>query len=129
MEQSLKQALDTIESIGSIWRPPSVTHQPQAVLSRWRIFRCEFEDGTTSDHAVGYCGSGRVTSAIAERRLRSGEVVTKSGRLYKLAGAPGANMDALYVWGRWSEANRVQKETDVSEEYYAEMLESETPLD
>lgn len=70
-----------------------------------------------------------MTSAIAERRLRSGEVVTKSGRLYKLAGAPGANMDALYVWGRWSEANRVQKETDVSEEYYAEMLESETPLD
>ena len=113
----------------NVWRPPSVEDQPSVTLTRWTVIRCEFEDGTTSDHAVGYCGTGRVTSAIKERRPDTGEIVTRSGRVYKLSGSPGVNMDAMYVWDYWARANRVQKETDVRKEYYEEILSAETGLD
>lgn len=128
-EEATQVALTDHTNHPHIWRPPSVDREPSVTLTRWTVIRCEFEDGTTSDHAVGYCGTGRVTSAIKERRPDTGEIVTRSGRVYKLSGSPGVNMDAMYVWDYWARANRVQKETDVRKEYYEEILSAETGLD
>jgi hypothetical protein len=100
---------------GGVWRTNDVTIEPEIELHLWKVLEA---DG--SRHFVGYSYNGqegRVSSAITmyNRARRLG--TTKSGRKYKLVGAPGFHEDADYVWGRWSKLNGINNVKDVTNEY------------
>jgi hypothetical protein len=84
----------------TVWKPKPVEQEPVIELYRWQAFEVSGEWGT-SRHLVGWCGNGRVSSAIARVNLKTRTVTTRSGRKYKVQGDPGLNMDALYVWHEW----------------------------
>lgn len=113
----------------SIWRPASTQDEPTTEVTSWKVLRATFGENDTSDHVVGWAGVGRVSSAIKDKRLDEGVVLTKSGRQYKLSGPSGLNQDALYVWHNWCNLNKVVAFIDVSNEYAEAMAASEAGLD
>ncbi|GAC1527397.1 MAG: hypothetical protein NVS2B4_04720 [Ramlibacter sp.] len=50
---------------------------------------------------------GQVSMPIVRMDLKRRRALTRSGRVYHLAGRPGMNSDALYVWGLWKRTNGV----------------------
>ncbi len=112
-----------------LWKPLSVQEEPVTEITSWLILRATFGENSTSDHVVGWAGEGRASSAIKEKRLDEGVVVTGSGRQYKLVGPSGVDQDALYVWHRWCEMNDVLAFVDVSGEYSEAMEAAEAGLD
>lgn len=113
----------------SIWKTTSVTDTPEIVLSQWRIVEVTspYWD-STSRHFTGYNETereGRASSEIKEFDPTTMCGVTNSGRTYKLIGPPGHNGDGEYVWSRWKAINKVETETDVSDEVYTACLESQ----
>lgn len=113
----------------SIWRPNSVQEEPITEITSWKVLRATFGENDVSDHVVGWAGEGRASSAIKEKRLDEGVVVTGSGRQYKLTGPSGLDQDALYVWHHWCNTNGVLAFVDVSDEYAEAMEAAETGLD
>lgn len=105
----------------SLYRPPSVEDIPELVLTSWRVFEVASDKWTeTTRHFVGYNEterSGRVSSAIQKFNKKKKIGITRSGRAYQIKGKPGNDMDALYVWSRWCELNKVTTIKDVTEEY------------
>lgn len=62
------------------------------------------ELGAPTIHVVGIraqSGEGRVSSPVAKVDAPNRSVVTSTGRVYRLVGAPGVQGDADYVWRRW----------------------------
>jgi hypothetical protein len=102
----------------SVWPVASVEDEPETLLSSWRVFEVDFPEGTTR-HLNGYCGGGRVCSAIQEFDPKTRRARTKSGRIYELVGnKSGYNSDANYVWSRWLGINKdFTAVREVSEEY------------
>lgn len=103
-----------------IWTTRPVDVQPNITLVRWRIFQSERKEL----HFVGYCPKnyeGRVSSAVQNFDPVTQRGVTQSGRIYELAGPPGFDQDAMYVWALWLEVNKVPSCTDVTEEVAAEL--------
>lgn len=91
----------------------SIAERPEVELIRWRIMRTSSGDM----HFVG-CEtlghSGRVSSGIADFDATAGRGVTRSGRVYLLAGPSGFHPAAQYVWTRWCELSNVTEYGDVS---------------
>lgn len=108
----------------SLWKPAPVTEEPEIVLRDWAIFEATFENNENdrSRHFVGANitegGTGRVSSKIEEFDQENMTGRTRSGRVYKLHGAPGFSSDGMYVWGHWAGRNAVTDVKDVSAEYY-----------
>lgn len=95
------------------WEVRTITAQPGITLVRWRVFETEHKES----HFVGYCPEthkGRVSSAIQSFDPTTHLAVTRSGRVYEIVGSPSQDLDALYVWGVWSEKNNVKSYTDVT---------------
>lgn len=95
-----------------IWKVMSVTEEPQITLEQWKVFELTSElwENPTR-HFVGYNRSGRegrVSSAIVEFDPITMVGKTSSGRIYKLVGESGINLDAAYVFNHWSERNRIK---------------------
>lgn len=85
----------------SIWRPASVTQEPNTKLTQWRVYQA-IDFTLVSTHFVGYAGyAGRVCSAIQSYDKRTKCGITKSGRIYELVGPSGYNQDAMYVFSDW----------------------------
>jgi hypothetical protein len=104
----------------SVWKPTSVENEPSTRMVRYVIYRAYFDETKEeySDHIVGYCYEGRVSSKIVEWDSEKRLATTRSGRKYHLTeGGVGVNMDALYVWGHWKYNNNVIEAIDVTEEY------------
>ena len=89
---------------------------------RWRVFETVEPEGSAQKatrHFVGYCPGnveGRVSSPIVSFdhvRLRG---TTASGRVYALAGEPGTDADADYVFEIWMRINEVAQSKDVPAE-------------
>lgn len=101
-----------------IWATAPVSESPSLELCRWRIL----ETDKSERHFVGYnltdC-EGRVSSAIErfDRENLTGR--TRSGRVYRLIGAPGFDADATYVWHGWCAINGVKRWDDVTEKSLA----------
>jgi hypothetical protein len=89
----------------STWLPPTAAEQPDVTLTNWAAFEvnvARFHGPTI--HLVGFAeceGTGRVTSPVAKLDAGSRCAVTSTGRVYRLAGAPGLNGDGHYVWQVW----------------------------
>jgi ATP-dependent Lon protease len=98
-----------------------VHEEPEETISRWSVREAQFDaPHDQSRHLVGYVarkGKGRVTSAIQSFDRDTMRIQTRSGRVYQLAGPPGFDPDAEYVWAHWKALNQVRDETDVTPEY------------
>lgn len=91
----------------SIWRPASVTQEPETRLTQWRVMKvfADFNCNKETIHFIGspekWHGEGRVCSAVQEYDAKTKRGVTQSGRVYELVGDSGYNGDAMYVWSQW----------------------------
>lgn len=111
----MNDIITILQATGGIWETSPVTEVPEINLRSWRVI--EIEDGTR--HFIGYNeteGEGRVSSAIKTFDKKTMRGLTRSGRVYQLVGSAGFNGDAMYVWNRWKQINKVEVEKDVSEE-------------
>lgn len=109
-----------MNKIESIWRPASVTAEPEVNLSQWAVFRVAGDADTDSDtvHFVGDTGyEGRVCSPIKTYDPTTRRGITQSGRIYGLVGKPGLSSDARYVWGHWLSMCGNPEYTDITESY------------
>lgn len=87
---------------GGVHAIPAVSAEPETVLTRWSLRQVIGLDGKRSRHLVGWAEfEGRVCSSIVSLDLAKLKVITESGRLYHLAGPPGYDADAEYVFKRW----------------------------
>jgi hypothetical protein len=89
----------------STWLPPTAEEQPEVSLVDWGAFEVLVPElGAPSIHVAGVRaagGEGRVSSPVARVNGAGRCVVTSTGRVYRLIGAPGLQGDAAYVWRRW----------------------------
>jgi len=79
-----------------------------------------YETERGEHHFVGHSietGSGRVSSAIVSYDNHARTGLTRSGRLYRLAGPPDVDGNTEYVWAFWSQRNGVLTAKDVTEAY------------
>ena len=110
---------DMIEAT-SIWRPASVTDEPESYMTNWSVFKVkgvEIDDADTV-HFVGNCdGEGRVCSPVRTYDPVTKRGVTRSGRIYVLTGKSWYDSDALYVWRHWLMVNNNPTVIDVTKEY------------
>jgi len=101
----------------SLHRLQPVTDVPRSTLVSWSIF----ETATGERHLCGYSTrdrEGRVTSALIAFDPVAPSFTTKSGRVYRLAGAPGHDPDAEYVQRRWLVINGSPDISDVTQEVW-----------
>jgi hypothetical protein len=101
-----------------VWNIEPVNEVPEVTLAAWQVFEVPLDgdDGWTR-HFVGYARElrqGQVCSPVLsfDPTTRSG--VTRSGRVYRLAGRPGLGSDALYVWNQWKAIHGITEERDVT---------------
>lgn len=109
-----------------IWTVPSVDSQPELTLCPWLIFEFQHESKTLRA-AVGYCieaAEARVSSPIQKFNLAALTAETQTGRIYKLSGPPGANLDALYTWEHLAAIRGIKTFKDASASVYAEHLKA-----
>lgn len=89
----------------SVWLPPTAEEQPEVSLVSWGAFEVLVPElGTPTIHIAGVCevdGEGRVSSPVAKVDAANRSVVTSTGRIYRLVGAPRLQGEANYVWRRW----------------------------
>jgi hypothetical protein len=64
---------------------------------------------------------GRVTSAIKSIDRTTRRVVTNSGRVYELVGAPGYSDDSEYVWESWQRIHGATEVRDISLAFDADL--------
>ena len=87
---------------GGVHAIPAVSAEPETVLTRWSLRQVIDLEGKRTRHLVGWAVfEGRVCSSIVSLDLAKLHVTTESGRLYHLAGPPGYDSDAEYVFRRW----------------------------
>lgn len=97
----------------AIWNVTSVNETPELELVHWAVMELASGDR----HFAGYNiteGEGRASSKIVEFDKNTLVGKTRSGRVYKLVGAPGIYGDGAYVWERWCRINGETSWTDVS---------------
>lgn len=108
----------------SIWRPDSVTDEPEVKLTQWRVYLVKANIDSTGDtiHFVGSVGyrysEGRVCSPVQTYDPTTKKGITRSGRIYELVGQSGHNRDALYVWNHWlNRFNPIPEIVDLTDTY------------
>lgn len=100
---------------------PGVEIQPIVDLVPWRVMRLTF-DAIQYDVLVGHdvaTGYGRASTPVQAFDAARAEATTRSGRIYRLAEAPGYDDDGEYVFRSWlgrllTDSNHC----DVSSEYW-----------
>lgn len=101
-----------------IWATAPVPQSPSLDLCSWRIL----ETDKNELHFVGYNltdHEGRVSTPIEQFDVATLTGRTRSGRVYRLRGAPGFDADAAYVWNAWCSASGVKHWEDVTEKSLA----------
>lgn len=111
------------------WSVSPVNEQPQITLSQWRVFEVDLlrTGASLTRHFVGRSlesGNGRVSSPIQKFDPLSGCGVTRSGRVYRLAGDAGYHADASYTWAQWKSLNGTTDEQDVTDQVIRSLLVS-----
>ena len=113
-----------------LWIPLTSAEQPEVTLTNWRVFEVLVpEIGRPTFHFVGYCGpehAGRVSSPVEEFDPVNRCGVSSTGRVYCLAGTPGLNGDAEYLWLKWLRIWGASVLRDCSQEALVEFAEAKT---
>lgn len=101
-----------------IWLPATADKEPDVTLTSWGAFEVLIPRiGRPTTHVVGYSnkgGEGRVSSSFTKLDAKRGQVISKSGRAYRLEGPPGLHPDADYVWRQWQSTWEAAVLKDVS---------------
>lgn len=108
-----------------VWKTTPVERAPELRLARWSVR--EVQPGATR-HLVGYNTTereGRVSSRITAFDEERHRAMTESGRVYELAGRPGHDSDAEYVWQRWLSYMGDVTWSDVTHEYVPRVAEED----
>ncbi len=103
-----------------VWSPLSVEVESELTLRSWQVMQLPCGDF----HLVRYCienREGRTSSAVEFFDKERLVAMTDSGRVYRLLGAPGGNMDAEYVWRRWARINDANEWTDIGPAIWREV--------
>lgn len=98
-----------------VWRIAPIADEPSSTLVSWSAFETERQER----HLCGYAQEsreGRVTSAIETFDPERTSATTRSGRIYKLVGRPGADPDAECPKARWLSVNGSTEHRDVTAE-------------
>lgn len=115
----------------STWLPPTAEEQPEVSLECWGAFEVLVPElGTPTIHVAGLraaSGEGRVTSPVAKVDGAGRCVVTSTGRVYRLVGAPGMRGDAIYVWRRWLQNWKAEVLSDAAPALVHSFESGETP--
>lgn len=107
-----------------VWNIAPIEDRPHVTLESWAVFEVPLNglDQPWTRHLAGYScedGQGQVCSPVEAFDPASGQCVTRSGRVYRLRGGPGLDLDAEYVWDRWKRIWEVQEQRDVTPEVFA----------
>lgn len=109
---------------GGLYKPPSISDEPDVCLSRCSIYKIQSNNdpNSYSFHFVGKnnrYGDGRVSSRIVNFDSETMTGVTSSGRTYKIISTGGMCMDAEYVFNQWLHINSIQQSqvSDFTEEF------------
>ncbi len=97
--------------------------KPHITLTKWSVYETPThgEDAPWTRHLVGYSkehGAGQTSAALVAVDPARRVALTKSGRLYQLAGSPGHCLAGKLVWQGWKLLSGVQKEKDVTDEVW-----------
>lgn len=108
----------SILDIPDVWPIASISVNPEISLSEWRVFEVKLPNfaGRTR-HFVGYSlgdRAGQVSSPIRQFDPNTMQGITESGRVYKLIGQPGWDVDAEHTWLRWKSICGVTREVNVT---------------
>ena len=109
-----------------IWRIEPITDLPHVTLDAWTVFAVPLdgENKTWTKHFVGFSREGcqgQVSSPVEQFDPATRSGITRSGRVYQLAGRPGADGDAQYVWEHWKALNSIKSVRNISDEVYGEI--------
>jgi hypothetical protein len=107
----------------AVWQIDSLPGRPQVTLTDWAVFDVPLNGlgQPWTRHLAGWScedGQGQVSSAVQCFDPVTQNCVTKSGRLYRLAGRPGLGMNAEYVWNRWKGIAAITEQKDVTHEVF-----------
>ena len=103
-----------------VWTTLDAAVQPELTLRSWQVM--QLPDGDL--HLVGYCienQEGRTSSAVEAFDREQLVATTSTGRVYKLVGSPGGDLDAEYVWHRWARINGATEWKDIAPEIWSEV--------
>ncbi len=103
----------------NVYNVPGVHAEPSITLRPWLILQCR----NGKRYAMGWNithHEGRASTAIQSFDRNRMTLVTESGRVYKLEGEPGLDMDAAYVWNLYARVNGYEVVADVTGEYWAD---------
>lgn len=120
-EELVELAMEALTN--SIWRPASVTDEPETRLGSWQVYEvaADFNNRAPTIHLVGWTGyEGRVCSAVQEFDKTTMKCRTRSGRVYELVGPPGFNRDAEHTFGMWLQRTGNPEIRCITEDYYHE---------
>lgn len=109
-----------------IWPIEPIADLPHVTLDAWTVFEVpvDGESKPWTKHFVGFSREGRqgqVSSPVERFDPATRCGTSRSGRVYQLAGRPGSDGDARYVWERWKAFNSIKNVRDISGEVYAEI--------
>lgn len=103
------------------WSFQPILMEPEITLTKWAAFDVPLigETQPWTRHFVGYSkelGEGQCTTPVVLFDPVRGLGKTKTGRVYRLEGAPGNSMPGKLVWSRWKSLNKVTTENDATDE-------------
>lgn len=106
------------------WTIESITIDADKTLDAWAIFEVQFNGPGLpwTRHFIGLAresGNGQVSSPVLSLDPVTRRARTQSGRVYHLAGDPGGNSDAIYMWGVFKHRHHLTDERNVTEEVFA----------
>lgn len=109
-----------------IWKAASVEHQPNATLTRWRVYEVKLpSEEHRTRHFVGNAieswNEGHASSKVVSFDAKTKKGVTRSGRVYVLHGQPGWCRDGAYTWNWWLGMNKATDIVDVTDEVWDAM--------
>jgi hypothetical protein len=109
-----------------VYRTIPTNEQPELTLRDWWVAR--LADSTV--HLIGYCvenDEGRVSSEVQSFAIGRSLVLTSTGRVYRLLGEPGLNMDASYTWNRWLRMYGLESWEDITEAAFENLMSTDAP--
>lgn len=114
-----------------VWLPATAKEEPDVTLTSWGAFEVLIPRiGRPTMHVVGYSnegGEGRVSSSFTKLNAERGQVISKSGRAYRLEGPPGLHPDADYVWQQWQSTWDVSVLRDLAFELFETIRKAARP--
>jgi hypothetical protein len=111
----------------SIRNVPGIANEPEITLKPWLVLKC----GNGQRYLVGFnvrTFEGRASTAIVDTDLATMTVRTLSGRLYRLDGPPGLDLDAWHTWLLYAKREGLAPIEDVSVELWPTYDSSQCPV-